>query len=115
MDKKNYWVIALMVALAVGLLAAVTLLRPSGGQNGEIVVTVDGAEYARVPLGQKQTLTVTQEDGSVNVVEISERGAVMDAVRSRQAAKPRRHPPPRPPRLTRQKKQRAWVSTSTQL
>ena len=46
MDKKNYWVIALMVALAVGLLAAVTLLRPSGGQNGEIVVTVDGAEYA---------------------------------------------------------------------
>ena len=77
MDKKNYWVIALMVALAIGLLAAVTLLRPSGGQNGEIVVTVDGAEYARVPLGQKQTLTVTQEDGSVNVVEISERGAVM--------------------------------------
>ena len=70
MDKKNYWVIALMVALAIGLLAAVTLLRPSGGQNGEIVVTVDGAEYARVPLGQKQTLTV-------NVVEISERGAVM--------------------------------------
>lgn len=46
MDKKNYWVIALMVALAIGLLAAVTLLRPSGGQNGEIVVTVDGAEYA---------------------------------------------------------------------
>ena len=68
MDKKNYWVIALMVALAVGLLAAVTLLRPSGGQNGEIVVTVDGAEYARVPLGQKQTLTVTQEDGSVNAI-----------------------------------------------
>ena len=32
MDKKNYWVIALMVALAIGLLAAVTLLRPSGGQ-----------------------------------------------------------------------------------
>ena len=77
MDKKNYWVIVLMVALAIGLLAAVTLLRPSGGQNGEIVVTVDGAEYARVPLGQKQTLTVTQEDGSVNVIEISERGAVM--------------------------------------
>ena len=59
MDKKNYWVIALMVALAIGLLAAVTLLRPSGGQNGEIVVTVDGAESARVSLGQKQTLTVT--------------------------------------------------------
>lgn len=77
MDKKNYWVIALMAALAIGLLAAVTLLRPSGGQSGEIVVTVDGAEYARVPLGQKQTLTVTQEDGSVNVIEISERGAVM--------------------------------------
>lgn len=77
MDKKNYWVIALMVVLAIGLLAAVTLLRPSGGQSGEIVVTVDGAEYARVPLGQKQTLTVTQEDGSVNVIEISERGAVM--------------------------------------
>ena len=88
MDKKNYWVIALMVALAVGLLAAVTLLRPSGGQNGEIVVTVDGAEYARVPLGQKQTLTVTQEDGSVNVVEISERGAVMASSSRNSAVQP---------------------------
>ena len=53
MDKKNYWVIALMAALAIGLLAAITLLRPSGGQSGEIVVTVDGAEYARVPRRQQ--------------------------------------------------------------
>lgn len=76
MDKKNYWVIALMVALAIGLLAAVTLLRPSGGQRRN---RRDGGwrGVRRVPLGQKQTLTVTQEDGSVNVVEISERGAVM--------------------------------------
>lgn len=79
MDKRNYAIIALLLVAAVGLLAAVLLMRPSGSESttGEIVVTVDGAEYARIPLGERQTLTVTQPDGSVNVIEILPNGAVM--------------------------------------
>ena len=42
-----------------------------------VIITVDGKEYARVPLSKPQTVTVQQKDGSVNVVEISDHGAVM--------------------------------------
>lgn len=79
MDKRNYAIIALLLVLAAGLLTAVLLMRPSGGESatGEIIVTVDGAEYARIPLGERQTLTVAQPDGSVNVIEITPNGAVM--------------------------------------
>lgn len=79
MDKRNYAIIALLLVVAMGLLTAVLLMRPSGNKSatGEIVVTVDGAEYARIPLGESQTLTVEQPDGSVNVIEILPNGAVM--------------------------------------
>lgn len=78
MDKRNFGIIAILIAVAVLLFSLVLLMRPASTAtaSGEIVVTVDGEEYARVPLG-KQTLTVTQPDGSVNVIEVTERGAVM--------------------------------------
>lgn len=79
MDKRNFGIIAILIAVAVLLFSLVLLMRPASTAtaSGEIVVTVDGEEYARVPLGKQQTLTVTQPDGSVNVIEITERGAVM--------------------------------------
>lgn len=43
------------------------------------IITVDGKEYARVPLSRPQTVTVRQKDGSVNVIEVTERGAVMQS------------------------------------
>lgn len=79
MDKRNFGIIAILIAVAVLLFSLVLLMRhaSTATASGEIVVTVDGEEYARVPLGKQQTLTVTQPDGSVNVIEITERGAVM--------------------------------------
>ncbi len=79
MDKRNYAIVALVLVAALGLLGIVLLGRPSGDGHatGTIVVTVDGAEYARIPLGESQTLTVEQPDGSVNVIEILPNGAVM--------------------------------------
>lgn len=79
MDKRNFGIIAILIAVAVLLFSLVPLMRPASTAtaSGEIVVTVDGEEYARVPLGKQQTLTVTQPDGSVNVIEVTERGAVM--------------------------------------
>ncbi len=80
MDRKNIGIIAALLIAAVVLLLSVTLLRPrTDGASAEIVVTLDGREYARVPVGQEQTLAVQQSDGSVNVIRITERGAVMES------------------------------------
>ena len=79
MDKKNMLVIAAVALVALALLAAVTLLRPqmTAVEEDTVIIAVDGKEYARVPLSKPQTVTVRQENGCVNVVEISSRGAVM--------------------------------------
>ncbi|MBQ8554746.1 MAG: NusG domain II-containing protein [Clostridia bacterium] len=76
MDKKNVLMIASILLAALVLLGVSTLLRPTAEQD-MVIITVDGKEYARVPLSQPQTITVDQGDGRVNVVEISDHGAVM--------------------------------------
>ena len=78
MNKKNWVVIAVIVLAAVLLLAMTFLQRPmTAVEEDMVIITVDGKEYARVPLSKPRTVTVTQEDGSVNVVEVSDHGAVM--------------------------------------
>ena len=42
-----------------------------------VIITVDGEEYARVPLSEPRTVTIEQPGGEVNVVEVSDHGAVM--------------------------------------
>lgn len=76
MDKKN-WLIPLAVAAAALLLLALSFaLRPKAPES-VVIVTVDGEEYARVPLSSPRTVTVTQPDGAINVIEVSDHGAVM--------------------------------------
>ena len=78
MNKKNWVVIAVIVLAAVLLLAMTFLRRPmTAVEEDTVIISVDGKEYARVPLSKPRTVTVTQEDGSVNVVEVSDHGAVM--------------------------------------
>lgn len=81
MDKKNLLVIAVVAVIALALLAAVTLLRPQMTAVAEdmVIIAVDGKEYARVPLSKPQTVTISQKNGCVNVVEVSSRGAVMQS------------------------------------
>ena len=76
MDKKNLLIIVGVVALAALLLAVAPMLRPAADED-MIIITVDGKEYARIPLSRPQTVTVAQENGCVNVVEVSDHGAVM--------------------------------------
>ncbi len=78
MNKKN-WVVIAVIFLAAALLLAMTFLqRPmTAVEEDTVIISVDGKEYARVPLSKPRTVTVTQEDGSVNVVEVSDHGAVM--------------------------------------
>ena len=78
MDKKNLLVIGIVLLAAMALLAAVLLARPmTAVEEDMVIITIDGKEYTRVPLSKPQTVTVQQKDGSVNVVEISDHGAVM--------------------------------------
>lgn len=79
MDKKNMLVIAAVLLAALALLAVVMLMRPQMTAVDEdmVIIAVDGKEYTRVPLSKPQTVTVAQENGCVNVVEVSSRGAVM--------------------------------------
>ena len=78
MNRKNWLVITGLVLAAAVLLAATLLMRPMTAVDEDmVIITVDGKEYTRVPLSRPQTVTVAQKDGSVNVVEISSRGAVM--------------------------------------
>ena len=76
MEKKN-WLIPLAIAAVAAVLLVVShAMRPAAEEN-VVVITVEGEEYARVPLSRPQTVTIEQPDGRVNVVEISDRGAVM--------------------------------------
>ena len=78
MNRKNRVVIAIVVLAAVLLLALTLLMRPmTAVEEDMVIITVDGKEYTRVPLSKPQTVTISQASGSVNVVEVSSRGAVM--------------------------------------
>ena len=78
MNRKNWVVIAIVVLAAVLLLALTLLMRPmTAVEEDMVIITVDGKEYTRVPLSKPQTVTVSQASGSVNVVEVSDHGAVM--------------------------------------
>ena len=78
MNRKNWVVIAIVVVAAALLLAATFFMRPmTAVEENMVIITVDGKEYTRVPLSKPQTVTVTQDNGCVNVVEVSDHGAVM--------------------------------------
>lgn len=80
MDKKNWLVIALVAAAAALLLALSLLFRPMPAvEETTVIISVDGREYTRVPLSRPQTITVAQENGCVNVIEVTETGAVMQS------------------------------------
>ena len=75
MKHRNDLILILLLLLAAGLLFF--LLRPGGGGQ-YVLVTVDGAEVGRYPLGQDRTVTIGE--GDYNVLEIRNgAAAVIDA------------------------------------
>lgn len=77
MDKKNWLLIGGIVLLALALLALTPLLPGTEAAEDCVVIRVGNDEYARIPLSRPQTLTITQENGAVNVVEVTENGMRM--------------------------------------
>ena len=76
MEKKNWLIPLMIVAVAAALLIVSQALRPSA-EESMVIITVNGEEYARVPLSEPRTVTIEQPGGEVNVVEVSDHGAVM--------------------------------------
>lgn len=74
-NRKSLWLISGLVLAA--LLVVVFSALPSGNGGAVVLVTVDGAEYARVPLGQSRTFTIHQPDGAENVLQIDGDGFCM--------------------------------------
>lgn len=76
MERKN-WLIPLAIAVAAALLLVASRGMRSTAEENTVVITLDGEEYARVPLSRPGTVIVEQPGGEVNVVEVSDHGAVM--------------------------------------
>ena len=76
MDKKNWIILGAVVIVAAALLLISPMMLTKSDENA-VIITVGGVEYARVPLTEPQTVTVRQATGEVNVIDITEQGAVM--------------------------------------
>ena len=68
-----------LVVLGAGALLGYQLQRGRQVAKDEIAVYVDGKLYAASPLKQGKDLTVEQEDGSVNVIRMTENGFYMQS------------------------------------
>ena len=77
MDKKNWLIICGILLLAVVLAALAPLLPRTTAEVDCVVISVGNREHSRIPLSQPQTVTIEQENGAVNVVEVTERGMRM--------------------------------------
>ena len=77
MDKKNLLIIGGVLLAAVVLLALSPMLMPTDAAEDCVVIRVGDEEYARIPLSRPQTLTIAQENGAVNVVEVTAEGMQM--------------------------------------
>ncbi len=81
MKKRRLWLILAVLAIAAAGIVLMLTRRPPSTPVDEptVIITVDGREYIRVPLSHPQVVTISQENGAVNVVEITEHGAVMQS------------------------------------
>ena len=78
MRKKDWLVILGIVILAGALYLAAPLWRPAASED-QVVVTVNQQTYAVIPLSEPKRLTITQADGSQNVLIVTPEGAYMES------------------------------------
>lgn len=76
MDRKN-WLIILAVAVLAAVMLVVSFGTGTSTDEDVAIISVDGSEYARIPLSRPQTVTIRQTDGAVNVVSVTADGVQM--------------------------------------
>ncbi len=77
MSKKNWIIPGALVLVAVIMLLVTHFAGGTKADENMVIITVNGQEYTRIPLSSPQTVTIDQGDGKVNVVDVSDHGAVM--------------------------------------
>lgn len=79
MKKKNLLIVLAMLIVVAALLGLASALKPAPAADGDyVLILVDNQEYDRVFLSQPRKVTVEQPDGQINIVDVSDRGAVME-------------------------------------
>lgn len=79
--RKNLFLVGGILLAAILLLLAQTLFRPR--PNGEVMITVDGKEYARVSLGKPQEIQIDCGNGQSNLLAVQEDGIYMKSATCR--------------------------------
>lgn len=76
-QKKDILMIG--AVLCIALVAYGLMLRARSGQvlSNMVIISANNVQYETVPLGATRRITVTQENGDVNIVEVDEKGARM--------------------------------------
>lgn len=77
MKKRDLLLILIVVVIAALLLVGTVLLNSGKEATGQMNVYVNGAIYRTVDLQPGKDFEVRQEDGSVNVIRMTENGFYM--------------------------------------
>ena len=73
--RKNVLIVLALLVLCGGLFLLGALHPQTAG--GTVLITVDGKEYARFPLGKRQEITIEPEEGEFNTLVIDDEGVEM--------------------------------------
>ena len=79
MRKKELLLIALIAAAALAVVIVTGIGNGNKVSAGRLTVYVDGREYCSSPLIAGECVTVRQEDGSENVIRMTENGFYMES------------------------------------
>lgn len=79
MKKKDIILILGMLLCALALLLFAMLSRSGKTAADSLEVYVDGRFYTAAPLRAGESVTVSQEDGKVNVIRMTESGFYMES------------------------------------
>lgn len=83
LKNKNLLILAVLVLIVGAVIAGALILR--GGDQRvadagrEVRVYLDGKLYTTAHLGDKQEITVRQDDGAVNVIALDNEGVWMES------------------------------------
>ncbi len=79
MLKREILIIAVLILLAAAGILIYQLTNAEKTASDKISVYVDGTLYCSQTLRPGETITVAQEDGSVNVIRMTEKGFYMES------------------------------------
>lgn len=75
--KKKDFVLLLVVLVITASLFGLRAMKTGSISASHVLIEVNSKVFARIPLTDPQTVTIAQPSGAINIVNITEQGAVM--------------------------------------